>query len=324
MALTNMKVFNKTVNAMATEKLAQDVEKFNAASGGAIVLTAEGFEGDYRYENFWGSLHAAQRRVDRYATNSAASATNLAQLQAVGVKVAGGFGPIAMEPGQLSWVMKSPAEAAAVISKYLAEAILKDQLNSAIAALVGAIEAGTTNTVYDANTGPITYADMNLAHALFGDQSGQLIASVMDGVTYHKFIGLNIANAGTLFDYQGVRVVDILGKRVVVTDAPALREASTATNDAKVISLVQGAATVYDGSDLITNISTTNGLERIATTFQADYTFGLALKGFAWDTANGGKSPTDAEIATGSNWDKVATSWKHTAGVMVTGIVTSS
>src|SRR5689334_13132412 len=132
MALSNMKVFNKTVQTMATEKLAQDVEKFNAASGGAIVLTSEGFEGDYRYENFWAGLHAAQRRVDRYATNASASATNLAQLQSIGVKVAGGFGPIAFEPGQLSWVMKSPAEAATVISKYLAEALLKDQLNSAI------------------------------------------------------------------------------------------------------------------------------------------------------------------------------------------------
>lgn len=319
MSLTNMKVFNKTVQTMTTEKLAQDVEKFNAASGGAIVLTAEGFEGDYRYENFWASLYAAQRRVDRYATNAAASSTNLSQLQAIGVKVAGGFGPILFEPGQLSWVNKSPAEAATVISKYMAEAILKDQLNSAIAALTAAIEAGTTNTVYDTNTGPITYADLNNAHALFGDQSGQLITTVMDAGVYHKFINQNITNAGTLFDYRGVLVVDILGRRIVVTDAPALRESpSTATNDAKVLSLVSGAATVYDGSDLITNIVTANGKERIETTMQADYTFGLALKGFAWDTASGGKSPTDAEIATGANWDKVATSWRHTAGVMVT------
>jgi hypothetical protein len=111
----------------------------------------------------------------------------------------------------------------------------------------------------------------------------------------------------------------------VVTDAPALRESpNTAANDAKVLGLVAGAATVYDGSDLITNIETTNGNLRIETTMQADYTFGLALKGFAWDTTSGGKSPTDAEIATGANWDKVATSWRHTAGVMATGITTSS
>ena len=59
-----------------------------------------------------------------------------------------------------------------------------------------------------------------------------------------------------------------------------------------------------------------NGKNRIETTFQADYTFGLALKGYTWDTATGGKSPTDIEIATGSNWDRVATSVKHTAGVL--------
>lgn len=323
MALSNMKVFNRTVQTMTTEKLAQDVEKFNAASGGAIVLTADGFEGDYRYENFWASLHAAQRRVDRYASNATASNTSLAQLQAVGVKVAGGFGPILFEPGQLSWVQKSPAEAAAVISKYMAEAMLKDQLNTAIAALVAAIEANSS-CVYDANTGPITYADLNSAHALFGDASQSLITEVMDGTTYHKFIGQNIANAATLFTYANVQIVDILGRRVVVTDAPALREASTTANDAKVLSLASGAATVYDGSDLITNIETSNGKERIETTMQADYTFGLALKGYAWDVTNGGKSPTDAELATGSNWDKVATSNKHTAGVITLGIVTSS
>jgi hypothetical protein len=49
---------------------------------------------------------------------------------------------------------------------------------------------------------------------------------------------------------------------------------------------------------------------------QADYTFGLGLKGYAWDTGNGGKSPTDADLTTGSNWDKIATSVKHTAGVV--------
>jgi len=95
-----------------------------------------------------------------------------------------------------------------------------------------------------------------------------------------------------------------------------LRETGTGA-DQKVLGLVSGAGTVYDGSQLITNVLTTNGKQRIETTFQADYDFGIALKGYQWDTANGGKSPTDAELATGSNWDKIATSIKHTAGVMV-------
>jgi len=317
MALSNMKVFNREVQTATIETLAQMVDKFNAASGGAIVLTPQGFEGDYRYENFWAGIHSAQRRVDRYATNSDASSTNLSQLQEIGVKVAGGFGPILWEPGQLTWVQKSPGEAAEVISRNLAEAILKDQLNTAIAAAVAAIEAGTSNTVYDAATSVLNYRHINRAHALFGDHSQLLIADVMDGTSYHNLIDANLANAEQLFVAGNVRVVDILGRRVVVTDAPALRESpSTTANDAKILSLVAGGVTVYDGSDLITNIETKNGKLRIETTMQADYSFGLALKGYQWDTGNGGKSPTDAELATGSNWDKVATSYKHTAGVL--------
>ena len=319
MALSNMKVFNASLQSATIETLGQMVEKFNGASRGAITLTAQGFEGDYRYENFWQGIHAAQRRVDRYATNAAASSTSLAQLQAVGVKVAGGFGPVLWEPGQLAWVEKSPAEALEVISRNLAEAIMKDQLNTSIAALVAAIEAQADAT-YDTATGPISYADLNLAHAKFGDSSSMIVANVMDGAQYHSLIGQNIANATQLFQASGVLVVDILGKAVVVTDAPALRESpSTVTNDVKVLGLVAGASTVYDGSALITNVETANGKERIETTFQADYDFGIALKGYAWDTASGGKSPSDTELATGSNWDKVATDIKHTAGVVCLG-----
>ena len=317
MALSNMKVFNREVQSATIETLAQMVDKFNAASAGSIVLTNQGFEGDYRYENFWQGIHAAQRRVDRYAVNSAASSTALAQLQEIGVKVAGGFGPILWEPGQLTWVQKSPGEALEVISRNLAEAILKDQLNTAIAAAVAAIEAGTTNTVYDAGTSVLSYRHINRAHALFGDSSQLLIADVMDGTSFHNLIDANLANEATLFQAGNVRVVDILGRRVVVTDAPALRESpSTTTNDAKILSLAAGGVTVYDGSSLITNIETNNGKLRIETTFQADYDFGVSLKGYQWDTTTGGKSPTDVDLATGGNWDKVATSYKHTAGVL--------
>ena len=318
MALSNMKVFNREVQTATIETLAQMVDKFNAASAGAITLTTQGFEGDYRYENFWKSIHSARRRVDRYLANTATASTALEQLQEIGVKVAGGFGPIVWEPAQLTWVQKSPAEAVEVISRNLAEAIVQDQLNTAIAAAVAATETGGVGvSMYDAGTSVISYRHINRAHALFGDHSQLLVCDIMDGTTYHELIDANLANASNLFNAGNVRVVDILGRRVVVTDAPALRESpATTANDAKILSLVAGGVTVYDGSDLVTNIDQRNGKLRIETTFQADYSFGVALKGYQWDVSNGGKSPTDVEIATGSNWDKVATSIKHTAGVL--------
>lgn len=318
MALSDMKVFNEYLKNTTVETIAQMVEKFNAASNGAIRLTPQGIDGDFLQESLWAGLHSAQRRVDRYATNNAQSATALAQVQANSVKVAGGFGPILWEPSQLSWIQKNPAEALEVISRNLSEAIMADQLNTAIAALVAAISnvAGATNDV--SATAGVTYGAINGAHAKFGDASGLLVAQVMTGEVFHKLVGQNLANASQLFNSQSVNIVDILGRPVIVTDAPALYETGT-PNKQKVLSLADSAAIVHDGSDVVTSVQTSNGKERIETTFQADYSFGLGLKGFAWDIANGGKSPTNAELATGSNWDMFVNSVKSSAGVITIG-----
>lgn len=318
MALSNMKVFNEYLKRTTIETLAQDVEKFNASSAGAIRLTTQGIDGDFLQESFWAGLHGAQRRVDRYAANGNQASTPLAQKQYDSVKIAGGFGPILWEPSQLSWIQKNPEEALEVISRNLSEAIMSDQLNTAISALAAAIgnQSAATNDV--SATAGVTYVAINNAHALFGDASQRLVAQVMTGAMYHKLVGQNLANAERLFQFSGVQVVDILGKAVIITDAPALYEAGT-PNKQKVLSLADGAAVVMDGSDLITNIQTSNGKERIETTMQADYTFGLGLKGYTWDTANGGKSPTNAELSTGTNWDLVANSIKASAGVLTIG-----
>lgn len=326
MALSDMKVFNEYLKSTTIETLAQDVEKFNAASAGSIRLTTQGIDGDFLQESFWAGLHGAQRRVDRYGSNADQAATALAQKQYDAVKVAGGFGPILWEPSQLAWIQKSPEEALEVISRNLSEAIVADQLNTVIAALVAAIsnQALATNDV--SATDGVTYAAINAAHAKFGDASGRLVAQVMNGTTYHALIGQNLTNAQTLFRAGDVTIVDILGKAVIVTDSPALYSAAVTEPAApakqRVLSLADGAGMVMDGSDLITNIEVSNGKNRIETTFQADYTFGLALKGFTWDVANGGKSPTDAELATGSNWDLVANSVKASAGVITIGDAT--
>ncbi|MGV2894172.1 major capsid protein [Achromobacter sp. AGC78] len=318
MSLSQMQVFNKYMMPAIIETLGQQIQKFNAASGGAIMLSTGGWEGDFLQESFYAAIHSARRRVDRYATNGTATPTDLTQLKHSSVKVAGGFGPIRFEPGQMTWLNKPTAEGIEVASRNFAEALLQDQLNTAIAALVASIsnQAAATNDV-SATLG-LTYSALNDAHAKFGDSSSLIVANVMTGQVYHKLIGQNLANAQQLFQYGAVTVVDILGKTVVVTDAPALYATGT-PNLQKVLGLVSGAATVTDAGDVITNIDTVNGKERIETTMQVDYTFGLGLKGYTWDEANGGKSPTDAELATGTNWDKVATDIKHTAGVIAIG-----
>lgn len=317
MAISDMKVFNSYLAEATIESLTQMVDNFNGASNGSIVLTSEGFDGDFFERSFYAGLESAQRRVDRYATNSTVSATALSQLQENNVKVAGGFGPIIFEPSQMSYMNKNEAEAIEVMSRRGAELIVKDQFNTAIKSLVAAISNQSTATNDVSASAGISYSALNNAHAKFGDASSNLIAQVMNGAAYHKLVGQNLTNATVLFKAENVLVVEILGKPVIVTDSPDLYTAGT-PNKFKVLSLVGGAAVIMDSGDFTSNIQTNNGKGRIETTYQVDYTFGVGLKGYAWDIANGGKSPTDAELATGSNWDLVQ-AIKNSAGVITIG-----
>jgi hypothetical protein len=315
MALSDMQVYNNEIAGLAIELLGQNINLFNASSGGAIVLDSNSWRGDYTKESFFNTLASAQRRVDRYAANGAQAATDLSQSEMVGVKVGGGFGPVLFEPSQLTWLMQSPEAAIPVIAEGFANALLADQVNTAVGAAVAAIEnvAALTNDV-SASAG-MTQNVLNGSHAKFGDMSGMLITDVMTGAVYHKLIDQALTNSTQLFQAGNVTIMEILGKRIVVSDIPALYAAGT-PNKSKVLSLTAGGIIVDNASDVITNMEQTNGKERIETTWQADYSFGLKVKGFAWDIANGGKSPVDAELFTGSNWDQVVSSIKHTAGTI--------
>lgn len=318
MSLSQMQVFNEFVMPATLETLDQMLAAFNAASNGSIVLSPDGFTGDFLQESFFQNLAAAQRRVNRYAAQAAVTPVDLTELQNTTVKVAGGFGPVRYEPSQMTWLQRPTAQGIEVASRAFAEILLKDQLNTAIAALVAAI-TGQAAAVNDVSaTAGISQAGLNGAHAKFGDASQNLVAQVMTGSTWHKLVGQNLVNAENLFVAGNVRIVDILGKTSVVTDAPALMQTGT-PNKEIILGLSAGAALVHDSRDIISNVQTTNGQTRIETTIQVDYSFGLGLKGYTWDQANGGKSPTSAALATGTNWDKTATSIKDTAGVALIG-----
>ena len=315
MALANMQVYDTEIYTTTIELLGQKLEAFNAASGGTIVLNTNAWRGNYTKEAFFQSLAGAQRRVDRNAAIGAQAATQLSQGEFVGVKVAGGFGPITFEPAQMTYLMESPVDAISAISEGFSDALLADQLNTAVGCAVAAVEnvAALVNDV-SASAG-LSQQALNAGHFKFGDMQGMLVADVMHSSGNESLIDKALANGEQLFVSSNVTVVSILGKIMVVSDIPALYVAGT-PNKTKVLSVTAGGIVVSNSSDIITNMDTTNGQTRIETTWQADYTFGLQLKGYAWDVANGGASPLDAELFTGTNWDIAVTSNKHTLGTL--------
>ena len=199
MALANMQVYDTEIYTTTIELLGQKLEAFNAASGGAIVLNTNAWRGNYTKEAFFQSISGAQRRVDRNAAIGAQAATQLSQGEFVGVKVAGGFGPVTFEPGQMSYLLENPASAIMVIAEGFSDALLADQLNTAVGCGVAAVEniAALVNDV--SATAGLSQQALNKGHYKFGDMSGMLICDVMHSSGSESLTDKALANGEQLF-----------------------------------------------------------------------------------------------------------------------------
>jgi len=314
MSLSDMQVFTEYAKTTLTETIAQEVQKFNAASNGAIVLRSSAHDGDYSDLSLYGAISGLVRRRNAYGSG-AVGAVNLTQLLDTSVKVAAGTPPVNIDPGMFKWIQKSPEEAGVVIGAQLAEGQLQDMLNTGLLALrsaTGAI-AGIVHDVSAGGSPTASLTHLNGAAAKFGDASQKLVAWVMHSKPMFDIYATALANAERLFQFGNVRVIeDGFGRPLIVTDSPALLSTTYRT-----FGLVSGGLMVDQNNDFTSNVETTNGDENIQRTYQAEWSYNVGLRGFKWDKANGGASPNDTALGTATNWDRYATSDKDLAGVQL-------
>lgn len=311
----DLQVFNKQTYLTLTETVAQEVDKFNAASAGAIVLQNTPAAGDFDIKASFKAIAGLVRRRNAYGTGAVASA-RLEQLLNASVKVAAGTKPIDYDPAQYNWVLQNPELAAYEIGQQLAKARVADMLNTGIRAAVAAIK-GNSAVVQGAGTDAASFTLLNSGSAKFGDRSSMIKAWILHSTTMHNLYAKALTNTENLFTYDGINVVkDPFGRLFVITDSPALVD-TTATTFYNTLGLVEGAVVVSGNNDFNQVIVPKVGYENIGATYQAEWSYNVGVLGYTWDTTNGGKSPTDTAIGTSTNWDKTASSDKDTAGVLV-------
>lgn len=312
MALSDFQVFNDETFKIAMEGLDQQIELFNAATNNALILSAHPFAGDFEIQAFFARLQGLVRRRNPY-TMGAVSPIHLTMLAEAMVKVGAGTPPVELEPSMFAWIQQNPNEAAAMVGKQLAEEMLKDMFHI----LVGSIKAalsGVSEVTYDGTAGNLSYASLNLAQAKFGDAYQEIALWLMHSKPIFDIYGANISNANSLFSFGTLNVQrDPFGRLLIITDEPALVTGSTYHT----LGLVPGAGMIATQDDFFQNIETTNGYENIKRTMQAEWSYGVSVKGFTWDRTNGGKAPTTSALLTASNWDRIAESHKNLAGILV-------
>tara|TARA_R100001591_G_C4354174_1_gene184106 strand:- start:22563 stop:23531 length:969 start_codon:yes stop_codon:yes gene_type:complete len=318
-ALSDLAVFSEYAYDSMTEVLAQQVALFNAASRGTITLQPAAHQGDYSDRAFYAKIDGLVRRRNAYGSGSVTGKT-LSHLVDTMVKVAAGTPPVNLDPGQFKWIQRNPEEAGAALGQQLAVDTLADMLNTGVAATYAAL-AQVTEVVHDGTAGSLTPTALNNGARKFGDRSNAILAWILHSSPLHDFYNDNLANAERLFTYGTVNVIaDPFGRVFVTTDSPSLVTVdgvSAGVDEYHTLGLVADALVINQNNDFTDNFETKNGDENIARTYQAEWSYNVGVKGFAWDKTNGGKSPNDAALATSTNWDKYATSNKDIAGVVV-------
>lgn len=321
MALSDLAVYSEYAYSSFTEVLRQQIDLFNGATGGAIVLQGAAHQGDFSDVAFFAKVTGGLvRRRNAYGSGTVAEKV-MKHLVDTSVKVAAGTPPIRLDPGQFKWIQQNPEVAGAAMGQQLAIDTMADMLNVGLGSVYSALSQ-VAGVVYDAtgNTAPAdkpTWDNFNNGQAKFGDASSQIGVWIMHSTPMHALYANNLNNSERLFTYGTVNVIrDPFGKLLVMTDSQNLVEAGT-PNIYHILGLVPGAVMIGQNNDFDAAEETVTGDENIIRKYQAEWSYNVGIKGFAWDKANGGKSPTDAALFTSTNWEKYATSDKDLAGVVV-------
>lgn len=318
MALSDLAVFNEELYSTMTEILAQQVDLFNTASRGTLLLSSSPFRGDYSETAFFAKVTGLVRRRNPYGSG-AVTPKSLRHIIDTMVKVAAGTPPLEMDPGQFRWIQQNPQIAAATYATQLAKDTMADMLNVAIGATYAAL-SGQSEVVYDAtglSPDTLTHRHLNRGVQKFGDYSQEIVAWIIHSTPLHDLYDQGLANGEHLFTYGTVNIAsDAFGRIFVISDCPALVAAGSPAVYHN-LGLVPGAAVITLNDDYDSNVETKNGDENLKRTMQAEWSYNVGVKGFAWDKSNGGPAPTDNALFTQTNWDRYATSHKDLAGVVV-------
>jgi hypothetical protein len=319
MALSDLAVFNEQLFTTVTEMLDQQVELFNTASNGGIILASKPFAGDYSEQSFFALVTGLVRRRDPYGSG-AVSGKSLRTLIETMVKVAAGTPPLEMDPGQFQWIKQNPDLAAAQWALMLAPQVMADMLGVAIGAVYAALSGQASTNVTDktgATPDTLTYPHLIDGAALLGDRSSDIRCWAMHSTNWFQLIKSGIANSTSLFVYDTVKVMrDPLGTPFVVSDQPALITTGS-PNVYHVLGLTSNGVVINTNNDYDQVTVEATGDENIKRTMQAEWSFNVGVKGFTWDKANGGNAPTNSSLFTATNWDKIATSYRDLAGVVI-------
>lgn len=303
------------------ETLQQYSDGFNGASSNALRLVTRGIKGDYEKESF---VKSTANLISRRDTTSVGSVTDIALTQGelIGVKVNRKIGPVAQTLDAFKKISVDPGEMSVMLGQQVGKAIAIDYINVALNAGTAAITTVAALNYDETGSSTKTLQHSTLVNGLskFGDASSRIVCWVMHSKNYFDLMKQSLSDK--VFEVAGVTIyqgtVATFNRPTLVIDSPSLLDSvGTGTQTYRVLGLVENAVEVAESEErnIVSDIIT--GLENLVMRYQGEYAFNLRVKGCQWDVTNGAANPSDTNIGTGLNWDKIVSDNKLMPGISV-------
>ena len=317
-------VYQDEMRGGIVEVLSQASDYFNAA-GGAINLTTISRRGDYAKESFFASIANLATRRD---TTSVSAATDLASTmdELISVKLNRKIGPVAQTLHAFKKVQMAAGEDSLsfLIGTQIAKAMQVEMLNTGLTSAVAALINQSSSYLDITGVSPtssITTDGLVQGLAKMGDRADAVTAWVMHSASYFDLMRHQIGTSANGDVVSGVVVQQAspatLNRPVIVTDSDSLKSTDSPTPNYYVLGLTQNGIVLENSEEETMATDLVTGLENLVVRLQGEYAYNVGLKGFKWDTANGGVNPAAAALGTGSNWDVAMTSQKDRAGIAI-------
>lgn len=322
--INNFTVYQAQFQTGLFERVAQNTAAFNAASAGCIVLETKLHPGNFLQQaNF---LLGAGLRVRTLSSVADISDVPLTQGEEVAPKVSWADGPYGDTADAFAKISQDPAELYYILGQQAGEKLAQMMLNSACAALKGllfASDAAFGACQYDSSglsaNDTVNYKNLIRAIAKLGDRGQQVSCWLMDGASLYKLTEASVDTATDLVAGATISrgTAATLGRPVIATDSSYLRvDASSVANDKSLIyGLVPGAVRVIVSEETRVVMDDITGKVNLIKRYQSEGAYTVYVRGAKWSTS--AVNPSDATLATKTNWTKNASSLKDGPGTLL-------
>jgi hypothetical protein len=313
--VSGLTFFDTQFAAGQVQGVTQYIDAFNASSSGAIILEGGAARGRQPAHTYFQQTAGLIQARDPSGTGTLtpkklANATQKSIKRFVSA-------PTVYSAQDWADLGMSSEQQTFLFGEQYGKQLAQTYINSAISALVGAVQAIGATAIYDySGTGTFGYVPLNSGLGKMGDMRQSLVALVAHSKPLTDWIGTAFSTQTIAFQMGSTTVyngsVPTMNMKLVNTDAPALFVDNTGTDHYWSIALVPGAVRIKEGPSrsafsLVTG-TTAATPENQTYLLSIESEFEIEVLGATWNVAT--NNPNDATLAT-------AGSWAHATGASV-------